>query len=98
MVQDTYIELFNENKNLFQAERPLWWEEKRAEAIKQLENSEIESFKDVYALDFGLNVRRLPFQGEPFSLFGCDIPGLATSNYLVLNDSFYAQCRGAKRR
>ena len=91
MVQDTYIELFNENKNLFQAERPLWWEEKRAEAIKQLENSEIESFKDVYALDFGLNVRRLPFQGEPFSLFRCDIPGLATSKYLVLNDSFYAQ-------
>ena len=91
MVQDTYIELFNENKNLFQAERPLWWEEKRAEAIKQLENNEIESFKDVYLLDFGLNVRRLPFQGEPFSLFRCDIPGLATSNYLVLNDSFYAQ-------
>ena len=91
MVQDTYIELFNENKNLFQAERPLWWEEKRAEAIKQLENNEIESFKDVYVLDFGLNVRRLPFQGEPFSLFRCDIPGLATSNYLVLNDSFYAQ-------
>lgn len=91
MVQDSYIALFNENKTLFQAEKPLWWEEKRTEAINFLANKEIESFKDAYALDYGLNVRRLPFQGEPFSLFRCDIPGLATSNYLVLNDSFYAQ-------
>ena len=91
MVQDSYIELFGENKALFQADKPLWWETKRAEAIKLLETKEIESFKDAYALDYGLNVRRLPFAGEPFSLFRCDIPGLATSNYLVLNDSFYAQ-------
>ena len=91
MVQDSYIELFGENKALFQADKPLWWETKRDEAIKLLQSKEIESFKDAYALDYGLNVRRLPFQGEPFSLFRCDIPGLATSNYLVLNDSFYAQ-------
>ena len=91
MVQDSYIELFGENKALFQADKPLWWETKRTEAIKLLETKEIESFKEAYALDYGLNVRRLPFQGEPFSLFRCDIPGLATSNYLVLNDSFYAQ-------
>ena len=91
MVQDSYIELFGENRALFQADKPLWWEAKRAEAIKLLENNEIESFKEAYALDYGLNVRRLPFAGEPFSLFRCDIPGLATSNYLVLNDSFYAQ-------
>ena len=91
MVQDSYIALFNDNKALFQAEKPLWWEEKRQEAIDFLANKEIESFKDAYALDYGINVRRLPFQGDPFSLFRCDIPGLATSNYLVLNDSFYAQ-------
>ena len=91
MVQDSYIELFCENKALFQTDKPLWWEAKRTEAIKLLETKEIESFKEAYALDYGLNVRRLPFQGEPFSLFRCDIPGLATSNYLVLNDSFYAQ-------
>ena len=91
MVQDSYIALFNDNKALFQAEKPLWWEEKRQEAISFLANKEIESFKDAYALDYGINVRRLPFQGDPFSLFRCDIPGLATSNYLVLNDSFYAQ-------
>ena len=91
MVQDSYIALFNENKALFQADKPLWWEEKRTEAINFLADKEIESFKDAYALDYGLNVRRLPFAGEPFSLFRCDIPGFATSNYLVLNDSFYAQ-------
>jgi Fe-S cluster assembly protein SufD len=91
MVQDSYIELFGENRALFQADKPLWWEAKRAEAIKLLETKELESFKGAYALDYGLNVRRLPFAGEPFSLFRCDIPGLATSNYLLLNDSFYAQ-------
>ncbi len=91
MVQDSYIALFNDNKALFQADKPLWWETKRTEAINLLAEKEIESFKDAYALDYGINVRRLPFQGDPFSLFRCDIPGLATSNYLVLNDSFYAQ-------
>ena len=91
MVQDSYIALFNDNKALFQADKPLWWETKRTEAINLLADKEIESFKDAYALDYGINVRRLPFQGDPFSLFRCDIPGLATSNYLVLNDSFYAQ-------
>lgn len=91
MVQDSYIALFNDNKALFQADKPLWWETKRAEAIKLFADKEIESFKDAYAIDYGINVRRLPFQGDPFSLFRCDIPGLATSNYLVLNDSFYVQ-------
>lgn len=93
MIQDSYIELFGENKALFQADKPLWWEDKRTEAIKLLKSKEIESFKEEYALDYGLNVRRLQFSGDPFSLFRCDIPGLATSNYLVLNDSFYAQVK-----
>lgn len=91
MVQDSYIALYNDNKPLFQADKPIWWEERHSEALNVLSNKEIESYKDAYALDYGLNVRRLPFQGDPFSLFRCDIPGLATSNYLVLNDSFYAQ-------
>ena len=43
MVQDSYIALFNDNKALFQADKPLWWETKRAEAIKLLETKEIES-------------------------------------------------------
>lgn len=91
MVQDSYITLYHDNKALYQADKPLWWEERRAEALNLLQNKEVESFKDAYTLDYGINVRRIKFSGDPFSLFRCDIPGLATSNYLVLNDSFYSQ-------
>ena len=91
MVQDSYITLYHDNKALYQVDKPLWWEERRAEALNLLQNKEVESFKDAYTLDYGINVRRIKFSGDPFSLFRCDIPGLATSNYLVLNDSFYSQ-------
>ena len=91
MVQDSYITLYHDNKALYQVDKPLWWEERRAESLNLLQNKEVESFKDAYTLDYGINVRRIKFSGDPFSLFRCDIPGLATSNYLVLNDSFYSQ-------
>lgn len=91
MVQDSYIALFKENEALYQADMPQWYKDLRQQACAQLATQSPEIFTDSYGLDYGLNVRRLPFKGNPFELFRCDIPGITTHNYLVLNDSFYAQ-------
>ena len=42
MVQDSYIALFNENKNLFLSENPQWYIEKRTEALNILSERELE--------------------------------------------------------
>lgn len=91
MVQDSYIALYNDNKSLFVQGLPAWYADKRDAAMRVLAENKMAAFEEAYALDYGLNVRRLPFHGDPFSLFRCDIPGITTHNFLVLNDSFYAQ-------
>lgn len=91
MVQDSYIALFTENEALFQQNLPAWRCQLRHQAVTCLQEPTKLTFADAYALDYGLNPARLPFKGDPFSLFMCDIPGITTYNYLVFNDSFYAQ-------
>ncbi len=91
MVRDSYISLYKDNKSLFTQGLPDWYNDKREAAIPVLANTEFISFDDAYGFDYGINLRRVPFQGDPFSLFRCDIPGITTHNFLVLNDSFYAQ-------
>lgn len=91
MVHNGYIALFRENEALFQQNLPAWRKQMRNDAVAQLQTQNEVTFADAYALDYGLNPQRLPFKGNPFSLFMCDIPGITTYNYLVLNDTFYAQ-------
>ena len=91
MIHDGYIALFRENEALFQQNLPAWRKQMRHQAVTCLQEPTQLTFADAYALDYGLNPQRLPFKGNPFSLFMCDIPGITTYNYLVLNDSFYAQ-------
>lgn len=91
MVQDSYIALFKENEALFQQNLPVWRQQVRKQAVQWLQTQPSLTFADSYVLDYGLNPARLPFKGDPFSLFMCDIPGITTYNYLILNDSFYAQ-------
>lgn len=90
MVQDSYIALFKENEALFQQNLPAWQQQVRSVAMQKLTQHEL-TFAAAYAFDYGLNPARLPFKGDPFGLFMCDIPGITTYNYLVFNDSFYAQ-------
>lgn len=91
MIQESYIALFQENEALFQQNLPSWRQQMRTLAAKRLQEPVKLTFADAYTLDYGLNLARLPFKGDPFGLFMCDIPGITSYNYLVFNDSFYAQ-------
>lgn len=41
--------------------------------------------------DFALNINRVPFQGNPYVAFRCEIPNLTTNLYFVLNDLFHEE-------
>lgn len=43
----------------------------------------------LFAPDYGVNVNRVEFPVNPYSVFSCDVPNLSTSLYFVVNDSFY---------
>ena len=44
---------------------------------------------DLFAPDYGMNLKRLQFPVNPYDVFKCDVPNMSTSLYFVVNDSFY---------
>ena len=57
MVQDSYIALFNENKNLFLSENPQWYIEKRTEALNILSEKEIEEIMVEIDEEIGIKLK-----------------------------------------
>ncbi|MCI7782930.1 MAG: Fe-S cluster assembly protein SufD, partial [Parabacteroides sp.] len=43
----------------------------------------------VFAPDYGLNLKRVAIPVNPYDVFKCDVPNLSTSLYFVVNDTFY---------
>ncbi|OIP81170.1 MAG: Fe-S cluster assembly protein SufD [Porphyromonadaceae bacterium CG2_30_38_12] len=54
-----------------------------------LENYKYTDLKEVLAIDFGLNIQRLPIPVNPYEVFQCDVPGIHSFLYFVVNDAFY---------
>lgn len=42
----------------------------------------------VFAPDYGINIKRIKIPIDPYSVFRCDVPHLSTALYFVVNDSF----------
>lgn len=57
----------------------------------KLENYKYTDLKDVLSQDYGLNVRRLDFPVDPYQAFKCDVPGIHSFLYFVVNDAFYPE-------
>lgn len=57
----------------------------------KLENYKYTDLKDVLSLDYGLNVRRLDFPVDPYQAFKCDVPGIQSYLFFVVNDAFYPE-------
>lgn len=50
--------------------------------------------KDIQALldtDYGLNIERLSIPVNPYQVFRCDVPGIQSYLYFIINDVFYAE-------
>ena len=56
--------------------------------------TKIEKYKytdltDALSYDYGLNINRLSIPVNPYQVFKCDVPGIQSYLYFVLNDGFY---------
>lgn len=57
----------------------------------RLENYKYTDLSEVLSLDYGLNFNRLDFPLDPYQVFKCDVPGIHSFLYFVVNDGFYPE-------
>lgn len=54
-----------------------------------LENYKYCDLKEPLSIDYGININRILFPVDPNDVFKCDVPGINSFTYFVLNDAFY---------
>lgn len=45
--------------------------------------------KEPLTVDYGLNINHLPIPVNPYKVFKCDVPGIRSYLYFVVNEVFY---------
>ena len=94
-----YIELYTQARDMLNAHSSAVMNALRDTAFKdfkrqgfpsrKVERYKYTSMEKLFAPDYGVNVNRVEFPVNPYSVFSCDVPNLSTSLYFVVNDSFY---------
>ena len=54
-----------------------------------LEDYKYSDLKAALAIDYGLNINRIPIPVNPYDVFKCDVPGIQSYLFFVVNDAFY---------
>jgi len=54
-----------------------------------LENYKYSDLKAGLSIDYGVNINRIPIPANPYEVFTCDVPGIHSYLYFVVNDAFY---------
>ena len=54
-----------------------------------LENYKYTDLRVPLAVDYGLNINRISIPANPYEVFKCDVPGIQSYLYFVVNDGFY---------
>lgn len=57
----------------------------------KLENYKYTDLSEILLLDYGLNINRVDFPIDPYQVFKCDVPGILSYLYFVVNDGFYPE-------
>lgn len=55
----------------------------------KLENYKYTDLTEPLSADYGLNINRINIPVNPYEVFKCDVPGIHSYLYFVLNDGFY---------
>lgn len=94
-----YIELYTQARDMLNAHssavmnavRDAAFEDFKRQGFpsRKVERYKYTSMEKLFAPDYGVNVNRVEFPINPYSVFSCDVPNLSTSLYFVVNDSFY---------
>ncbi len=59
--------------------------------MRKTENYRYTDMEQLFAPDYGVNLRRVQFPVNPHDIFKCSVPNLSTSLYFVINDLFCSQ-------
>lgn len=94
-----YIELYQEARDMiFSHSAPVMnsirdkaFEDFRNQGFpdKTYEKYKYTDMKECFSTNFGLNLKRISMQVDPYKAFKCDVPNICTSLFFVLNDIFY---------
>ncbi|MDD4609028.1 MAG: Fe-S cluster assembly protein SufD [Bacteroidaceae bacterium] len=94
-----YIDLFAQSEELINVHSAPLLNEQRSEAMRHFakmgfpdKKSERYRYTDVeqlFAPDYGLNLKQLDVDANPYEAFKCDVPNMSTALYFIVNDSFY---------
>jgi len=57
---------------------------------KKVERYKYIDVAEVFAPNYGVNLKRLTFQIDPYKAYRCSVPQMGTSLYYLVNDVFYA--------
>lgn len=94
-----YIDLYEQSREMINAHSSAVMNAVRDAAFEDFKRQgfpsrKVERYKytnmdKLFAPNYGVNVNRVEFPVNPYSVFSCDVPNLSTSLYFVVNDSFY---------
>lgn len=101
MIENQYIDIFNQYRDKIDSKSALGLNNLREKALesfkkqgfptKKLEDYLYLDVSAEFMPDFGLNINRVPFEGNPYITFRCEIPNMTTNLYFVLNDLFHEE-------
>lgn len=101
MIEQQYIDIFNEFRDKIDSKSvpPLNNLRNKALEIFQKQGFPTKKLEDYLYLDvaaefmpdFALNLNRVPFIGNPYISYRCEIPNMTTNLYFVLNDLFHEE-------
>lgn len=97
--EQQYTDLFTQYEGIINNHSSEVLNRPRIQALKDFERLGFPSVKhedykytdvaQAFALDYGINIKRLHIPVNPYDVFRCDVPNLNTALYFVVNDSFY---------
>lgn len=98
MIENQYIDIFKQYQKTIDSKSANGINKLRNFALNSFQKigfpkKELEDYKyfDVaqeFVHEYGLNLNRVPFKGNPYIAFKCEVPNLPTDSYFVLNDLF----------
>ena len=98
--EQQYIDLFREAGQLLCANSADVLNAKRDAALtdfcrlgfpsKKVERYKYTDVAEAFAPNYGVNLKRLNFQIDPYKAYRCSVPNIGTSLYYLVNDVFYA--------
>lgn len=98
-LEQQYIDLYKEQRESIKKHSSAVMNTSRDESFARfealgfptsaLENYKYTDLRETLSVDYGLNINRISVPINPYEVFKCDVPGIHSYLYFVVNDAFY---------